>query len=106
VSGMSGKRLTARSYFVAWASLVLLSASTLLLSFAPLGGFHAGAAVLIAGIKAGIIVLVFMHLAEQSNVQRLALIFALLLLAILVTLTAADVATRHVTARPPVVGDR
>ena len=103
---MSGKGLTGRSYFLAWAALVALSLLTLALSFAPLGGFHAGVAVLIATVKGAIIVLVFMHLIEQANVIRLALVFALLLLAILVALTAADVATRHTTERPPITGGR
>ncbi|HEX7051822.1 MAG TPA: cytochrome C oxidase subunit IV family protein [Longimicrobiales bacterium] len=101
---MSEPHLSARTYLFTWIALVVLSALTLLLSVAPLGPFHVPVALLIAGTKGVLIVLFFMHLVEQRSVNRVAVIFWLLLLLILISLTAADVATRSLDLRPPVSG--
>src|SRR5690625_2243723 len=101
---MAERRLTGRAFLLTWITLLSLSVLTLLLSFAPLGGFHVLVALLIAATKGALIILAFMHLSEQRSGNRVVLIFWLLLLMFLVTLTVADVATRHVTERPPVTG--
>lgn len=101
---MTTRTLTGRDYLLTWIALLVLSGLTFLLSFLPLGPLHVPIALLIAAGKGTLIVLVFIHLAEQPSGNRVILIFWLLLFAILVALTAADVATRHLTERPPVSG--
>jgi len=101
---MTTRTLTGRDYLLTWIALLVLSGLTFLLSFLPLGPLHVPIALLIAAGKGALIVLVFMHLAEQPSGNRVILVFWLLLFAILVALTAADVATRHLTERPPVSG--
>lgn len=101
---MFERRITGRSYLFTWLALLALSVLTLVLSFAPLGRFHVPVAVIIAGIKGTLIILIFMHLAEQQSVNRVVLLFWLLLLGILIALTAGDVATRYITQRPPISG--
>jgi len=96
--------ITIRSYVIAWGALVLLSGATLGLSFLPLGAFHLPVALLIATTKATFVVLIFMHMAEQDGSSRVALAVSVLLLAILVALTAADIATRAISVKPPVSG--
>ena len=96
--------ITIRSYVIAWSALVLLSGLTLALTFLPLGAFHVSVALLIAAVKSTFVVMIFMHMAEQDGSSRVALVVSILLLAILVALTAADIATRAVPVKPPVSG--
>lgn len=101
---MRVRPITIRFYFIAWIALVLLSGLTLGLLFLPLGIFHTPVALLIAGTKAVIVVFIFMHMAEHGDTSRVALLVSLLLLAILVAFTAADVGTRAAGVKPPVSG--
>lgn len=94
VSRFSLRPITTRSYIAAWVALVVLSLLTLGLSFAPLGVLHVPVALLIAAIKAAFVIAIFMHMADQAGTNRVALVFWVLLLGILIALTAADVATR------------
>ena len=85
-----------RTYVLIWIALLALTASTVLVAFAPLGGWHALAALLIAAIKGTLIVLFFMHGLESSKLVHLVIFGALLWLAILIGLTWWDYSTRGV----------
>jgi cytochrome c oxidase subunit 4 len=93
-----------RAYTMTFAMLIALSAATLALSFAPLGAWQSPLALTIASAKAVLIVLFFMHLVQQRPVNRIVLLICVLLLVALIVLTAADVATRFHTMRPPLSG--
>jgi len=83
------------TYLKTFAALLVLTATTFGLSFASLGAFQAPVALAIAAAKATLIALFFMHLVEQARVNAAVLVVALLLVAVFVGLTAADVATRE-----------
>lgn len=101
---MHTPRIGARTYLLTWIALMVLAAATLGLSFLPLGAFHTPVALFIAATKAALIALFFMHLADERGSIPIAVGIWVLLLAVLVTLTAADVLTRGATLRPPASG--
>lgn len=98
---MSGRPITVRTYAGVLLALLLLTAATLLLSFAPLGAFHVPVALLIAAAKAALILLYFMHVIEQRYTIRIVLLVCALLLGSLIVLTVADTATRDVPFHAP-----
>lgn len=75
-------------------ALLLLAAGSYGLSFVRLGAWALPLALLIAAAKASLVVLVFMELRREAASVKLASLAAILLFLLLVTLTAADVATR------------
>jgi cytochrome c oxidase subunit 4 len=79
-----------RTYFLVFATLLVLTASTVLVASVPLGPFHTLVAVLIAFAKATLIVLFFMHGLESGRLVQLVLLGALLWLGILFAFTLAD----------------
>jgi cytochrome c oxidase subunit IV len=97
---MEPHRITARAHWLTWLALMVLSGLTLGLSFLPLGAMHGPVALAIAAVKVVLIVLIFMHLLEQRLSNAFALIFCVLMLLLLVSLTAADVATRREPPTP------
>jgi|SRR5690606_39145204 len=96
--------ITERTYLRTWIALMALAAATFGLSFLDLGVFHLPVALLIAGAKAALIALFFMHLVHERGSIPVAVGIWFLLLAILIALTASDVLTRGVMLRPPASG--
>jgi cytochrome c oxidase subunit 4 len=86
--------LTARALLVAWLALMVLAVGSFMLSFAHLGRLGLPAALLIAMVKAVIVVTVFMELAVEKPAVRLTLIASVAFLALLVAFVLADLATR------------
>jgi cytochrome c oxidase subunit 4 len=82
-------------YIAVFVALLALTASTVLVAFAPLGHWHGLIALLIACIKATLIVLFFMHGLESGRLVWLTLAGALMTLAIMLGLTFSDYATRN-----------
>jgi cytochrome c oxidase subunit 4 len=78
-----------RKLALAYVALMALLALTVGSSFIDLGGFNAALNLAIAAAKAGIIAVLFMHLAETEPLPRLAVAAAGLWLAILFGLTLA-----------------
>jgi cytochrome c oxidase subunit 4 len=87
-------QVTLGGYLGAYAALVLLATASLLLSRIEWRG-DLVVAMVIAGIKTILVLWLFMHLAEERSSSRYAVLVAVLLIALLVGLSAADVATRH-----------
>jgi len=83
-----------RLYLGILLALLGLTALTILVSYVDLGPFSAPVAFLIAGGKALLVVLFFMHLKDAPGILWLALVAGFFWLAILVVLTMSDVATR------------
>jgi cytochrome c oxidase subunit 4 len=78
-----------RKLALAFFGLMALLALTVGSSFIDLGGFNVALNLAIAAAKAGIIAILFMHLAETEPLSRLAVAAAGLWLAILFGLTLA-----------------
>jgi cytochrome c oxidase subunit 4 len=98
---MAEKHLTLIGYLGVYGALLALAALSLLLSFTHLGTGDLVISLVIAAAKAVLVLWFFMHLYEQHASNRLVVLVSFLLLAILVTLTALDVASRHTVPPAP-----
>jgi cytochrome c oxidase subunit IV len=54
------------AYVAVWASLILLSAATVLASYVDVGMINIVVALFIASVKASLVALYFMHLKQES----------------------------------------
>ena len=83
-----------RVYVVVFAVLIALTGLTIGVSYVDLGAFSTVVALLIAGAKGALVMLFFMHLVERPGLFRVVAVAGFFWLAILLTLTLSDVATR------------
>lgn len=81
-------------YLLTWAALMILGIVSFGLVYAPLGEWSLMVAMLIAGIKAVLVALVFMHLLVHRGAVRLAAASGVGFIILLTTLMAADIMTR------------
>jgi cytochrome c oxidase subunit 4 len=89
-----------RRYLIVWLALLAATALTCALSFAPTGPWGLPIALFIAAAKSALVVLFFMHLWDQGGMYRVTLGMALGFVALLITLTVGDIATRFPPSRP------
>jgi caa(3)-type oxidase subunit IV len=96
----SNGRVTTRHYLYAYAGLIALATASLLLAILPV---HTGVAValVIAFVKALIVLAWFMHLVEENFGAKVFMFLATLLVCTLVALTALDPLTRAPFPPPP-----
>jgi len=85
-----------RTYLAVLLALILLTASTVAVSFVPLSGaWHVGVGLAIAACKAALVALIFMHLGRSSRLTWMVVnVTAFWLIAVLLTLTFSDYLTR------------
>jgi cytochrome c oxidase subunit IV len=83
-----------RTYVLVCVALLVLTAATLALARVELGPFHTPVALAIAGAKAVLVGLFFMHLRYSPPLTRLTAVAALVWLGILIAGTMDDVLTR------------
>ena len=81
-------------YVGIWSVLMVLTAVTVFASFLELGNFNIVLALLIASIKATLVVLFFMHLYYSSSLTKVTMIAALFFLFLLLALSMTDYLTR------------
>lgn len=84
----------ARRYLFIYGALIFLTFATWAASRLPLGPGHLPVALAIALGKTLLVMLFFMHLADEKGISRLVMLTAVLLLVVLILLVVADVATR------------
>lgn len=82
-------------YLLTWAILMVLGLVSFGLVYAPLGGWSLTVSMVIAGVKALLVALVFMHLWVHRGAERLAAASALGLIILLTVLMTVDVVTRR-----------
>jgi cytochrome c oxidase subunit 4 len=87
-------------YVAVWVALIALTATTYFTGRMHLEHWALPLAMLIAVTKALLVILFFMHLWEQRGASRLVVATSFVFVALLITLTVADVATRFVLATP------
>jgi cytochrome c oxidase subunit 4 len=85
--------------FAVWIGLMLLLATTVAATFAPLGPVKPLVNFAVAFAKAGLIFWFFMHLREQDWLARLVAVAAAAWLMILLGLTQTDLFTRGLLHR-------
>ena len=84
-----------RTYFVIWICLLILTAMTVAVSNLELGKYGALISVFIASVKAGLILLFFMHLKYEGFLIRTMLLLTIMTIAVIVGLTFSDVWLRY-----------
>lgn len=86
--------ISPRSYLAVFAALLVLTATTVLVATVELDPWHLAAALLIASVKAALVILFFMHVLHSPRLIWLALGLALFCFGSLIVQTFSDYATR------------
>jgi cytochrome c oxidase subunit 4 len=82
------------TYLTIFGALMVLSAITVGAAFINLGSFNSVVALAIAGLKATLVILYFMHVKYSSRLTKLTVVLSLFFVAILFAETLMDYATR------------
>lgn len=94
-SGHTGVHVSPLStYFTIFGALMVLSAITVGAAFVNLGSLNPIVALAIAGLKATLVILFFMHVKYSSRLTKLTVVLSLFFVAILFAETLMDYATR------------
>jgi cytochrome c oxidase subunit 4 len=83
-----------KTYYTIFGSLMVLTMMTVWISGFDLGPLNTMVALAIAGVKATLVVLFFMHVKYGTRLTKLAIIAALYWFGILLALTLSDYLTR------------
>ncbi|HLL54109.1 MAG TPA: cytochrome C oxidase subunit IV family protein [Myxococcaceae bacterium] len=93
---------SALKYVGIWVVLLVLTVATIVTARIDLGGrWNLVLALVIASVKAGLVVMYFMHLAEQKGANRIVFVVSVFFVVLLIGLTVGDVATRFPLTNPP-----
>lgn len=82
------------TYLSIFAALMVLSAITVGAAFVDLGSLNPVVALAIAGLKATLVILYFMHVKYSSRLTKLTVVLSMFFVAILFAETLMDYATR------------
>jgi cytochrome c oxidase subunit 4 len=82
------------TYTVVWAALLVLTGITVYVAELDLKRYGVILNILIASMKAGLVVFIFMHLKHESRFLKLMLLMAILTLTTIILLTFVDVLYR------------
>lgn len=77
-------------YLGVFAALLILTAVTIAVSIIDLGGFNVVVALVVAGIKASLVALFFMHLLYDNKLNLVIFLTAITFLVIFITFTMFD----------------
>ncbi|MHB8880514.1 MAG: cytochrome C oxidase subunit IV family protein [Thermodesulfovibrionales bacterium] len=80
-----------RSYVLTWISLLCLTAVTVTVYYLDLGNAGAAVALLVASVKAGLILVIFMHLRQEGRFLIGIFLIPVLLIGLLIGGTYLDV---------------
>ena len=76
------------------AALLMLTGLTIGVSFIDLGKLNAWVALLVASVKASLVLLFFMHMKYQSRMLKLSFVMTIFFLAIMISFVFWDIAFR------------
>lgn len=92
---MSEHIMSSKLYYTIWITLMCLTVITAAVSFVDLGRFNTVVALVIATVKALLVVLFFMHVKYTSEkLTKIVIVSAMFWLFLLLALSMADYATR------------
>jgi cytochrome c oxidase subunit IV len=92
--GATGLHPSFRTFIFIWAALMVLTGVTVFVSTLELGPFNAVVALVIATIKALLVLLFFMELRYSTALTRVAMVVVVFFLFLLAGLTLSDYLTR------------
>jgi cytochrome c oxidase subunit 4 len=81
-------------YFLTWFALLLLTSITTTVAGMRFGHLSVFVALVIAGVKASIVLYIFMHLRYESGLFRIMVLIVLAVLVLFIGLTFVDVLFR------------
>jgi cytochrome c oxidase subunit 4 len=91
---MSEHVTSRKIYYLIYAVLIVLTATTTAMAYVDLGSFNVYLALTIAIIKATLVVLFFMHVKDASGITTVYVAAGFFWLAIMIVLTVSDYMTR------------
>lgn len=91
---MSEHVVSRKLYFVIFFALLVLTAVTTSVAFIDLGNFNIVVALLIAGIKATLVILFFMHVKFGTKLTKMFVIAGFFWLFLMMAITMTDYLTR------------
>jgi cytochrome c oxidase subunit IV len=92
---MSEHVIPSKLYYLIWITLMVLTAVTAAVAFVDLGPFNTVVALVIATLKASLVVLFFMHVKYTSErMTKIVILAAIFWLLIMLTLSLTDYSTR------------
>jgi len=94
VSDHHSDSLINRSYLITFFALIGLTILTVLVAYKDMGAMNAVVALLIASVKAGLVLVFFMHVGASSTITRVWIAASVFWLALLLVLTLNDYFTR------------
>jgi len=80
-----------RTFVSVWLALLALTAITVTVAGLHLGAFSTLTAIVIASVKAGLVLWYFMHLKYEKRLLKLLLLVPIVTLAVIIGLTFVDV---------------
>lgn len=83
-----------KTFFLIWAALLALTLTTVLVSFVELGPLNPIVALVIATIKALLVILFFMEIRYSSKITMMVVVAGFFFLLILMSLTMSDYLSR------------
>jgi len=86
-----GHIVSTRTFVAVWIALLTLTAITVTVSKLDLGAFSTFTAIVIASVKAGLVLWFFMHLKYEKRLLKLLLLVPIVTLAVIIGLTFIDV---------------
>ena len=90
--------MSSKMYYTIWIALLCLTVITAAVSFIDLGRFNTVVALVIATVKALLVVLFFMHVKYTSEkLTKIVIVSAIFWLFLLLALSMADYGTRHLS---------
>lgn len=95
-----GHIVPAKLYVTIWAILMAMTITTVLVSRVEIGPFNVVVALVIATIKATLVVLFFMHLRYSPKLTMATVVAAMFFLFLLLGLTMTDYLTRAWLTNP------
>ncbi len=92
---ISDEKTGYRPYLAVWAALLALTGITVYVAGIDLGRYGIIVNILIASVKASLVVYIFMHLKHESRMLKAMLFFVLSTLTVTIVLTFMDVLYRY-----------
>ena len=87
-------------YFAVWALLMIFTVTTVVTGRMDLGDYNIVLAMVIATIKATLVVLFFMHMTEAAGANRLVFVVSLVFVAVMMIGVFGDLWTRNPMTLP------
>lgn len=91
---MSAHAASRKTYYLIYAALVVLTATTTGMAYVDLGALNVYIALTIAIVKATLVVLFFMHVKDTTGITKVYVAAGFFWLLILILLTIADYMSR------------